>query len=472
MANRRGRRISFRAAIFIAFFLCGLIPVLAAGRVLVNSYEEKLIESRNIELMSEAQVLANTLGSGMLLEDGKGGLPNDEIDRAAGIYNCRILVIDRSFRVIRDTLGLDEGKIVVSESAISCFNGTAFHEISEEGLLRIAIPVNGSETGSVIGCVFIRADLGSLQAITASMRTRYWLVGVISGVAVGLAAFVLSTVFSSPLRRLIRQIGAKDKKETGTAFSMKGYSETDRIASMLNEIDRNARTEEDDRRQFVSNVSHELKTPIAAIRVLTDSLLEQEDVPNEVYRDFIQDISYEVERESAIIEDLLSMVRLENSSSMLNAERTDMNEFLETLLKRLNPLAVKAGVELIFESFRQVSAEVDQVKLSQALSNIIENGIKYNSPGGFVRVTLNADHRFAYITIADNGIGIPEEAQKHIFERFFRAEQSRSREFGGTGLGLSISQGIVFLHNGDIKFESEEGEGTTITIRIPLIYIP
>ncbi|MBQ4308109.1 MAG: HAMP domain-containing histidine kinase [Lachnospiraceae bacterium] len=472
MANRRGRRISFRAAIFIAFFLCGLIPVLAAGRVLVNSYEEKLIESRNIELMSEAQVLANTLGSGMLLEDGKGGLPNDEIDRAAGIYNCRILVIDRSFRVIRDTLGLDEGKIVVSESAISCFNGTAFHEISEEGLLRIAIPVNGSETGSVIGCVFIRADLGSLQAITASMRTRYWLVGVISGVAVGLAAFVLSTVFSSPLRRLIRQIGAKDKKETGTAFSMRGYSETDRIASMLNEIDRNARTEEDDRRQFVSNVSHELKTPIAAIRVLTDSLLEQEDVPNEVYRDFIQDISYEVERESAIIEDLLSMVRLENSSSMLNAERTDMNEFLETLLKRLNPLAVKAGVELIFESFRQVSAEVDQVKLSQALSNIIENGIKYNSPGGFVRVTLNADHRFAYITIADNGIGIPEEAQKHIFERFFRAEQSRSREFGGTGLGLSISQGIVFLHNGDIKFESEEGEGTTFTIRIPLIYIP
>ena len=472
MANRRGRRISFRAAIFIAFFLCGLIPVLAAGRVLVNSYEEKLIESRNIELMSEAQVLANTLGSGMLLEDGKGGLPNDEIDRAAGIYNCRILVIDRSFRVIRETLGLDEGKIVVSESAISCFNGTAFHEISEEGLLRIAIPVNGSETGSVIGCVFIRADLGSLQAITASMRTRYWLVGVISGVAVGLAAFVLSTVFSSPLRRLIRQIGAKDKKETGTAFSMKGYSETDRIASMLNEIDRNARTEEDDRRQFVSNVSHELKTPIAAIRVLTDSLLEQEDVPNEVYRDFIQDISYEVERESAIIEDLLSMVRLENSSSMLNAERTDMNEFLETLLKRLNPLAVKAGVELIFESFRQVSAEIDQVKLSQALSNIIENGIKYNSPGGFVRVTLNADHRFAYITIADNGIGIPEEAQKHIFERFFRAEQSRSREFGGTGLGLSISQGIVFLHNGDIKFESEEGEGTTFTIRIPLIYIP
>ena len=338
MANRRGRRISFRAAIFIAFFLCGLIPVLAAGRVLVNSYEEKLIESRNIELMSEAQVLANTLGSGMLLEDGKGGLPNDEIDRAAGIYNCRILVIDRSFRVIRDTLGLDEGKIVVSECAISCFNGTAFHEISEEGLLRIAIPVNGSETGSVIGCVFIRADLGSLQAITASMRTRYWLVGVISGVAVGLAAFVLSTVFSSPLRRLIRQIGAKDKKETGTAFSMKGYSETDRIASMLNEIDKNARTEEDDRRQFVSNVSHELKTPIAAIRVLTDSLLEQEDVPNEVYRDFIQDISYEVERESAIIEDLLSMVRLENSSSMLNAERTDMNEFLETLPASLDEI--------------------------------------------------------------------------------------------------------------------------------------
>ena len=472
MPNRRRKKISFRAAIFIAFFLCGLIPVLAAGRVIMISYKDQLIESRSAELMGEVQVLVNQLGGASYLNGGKQDLPDEEIDRAAGIYDCRILIIDRSFRVVRDTFDLDEGKIVISESVISCFNGNTYSEQTGEGLLRLGRPVTDTETGEVIGCVFIRSDLSGIEDVTGQMRARYWLVCVIGGVAVGLAALVLSSIFSMPLRRMIEQITNKDKKESGTAFSMSGYRETDRIAELLNDVDKNARAEDDGRRQFVSNVSHELKTPIAAIRVLTDSLLEQEDVPNEVYRDFIQDISYEVERESAIIEDLLSIVRMEQASNTLNVSRVDMNEFLETLLKRLNPLAVKAGVELIFESFREVTAEVDEIKLTQALNNIIENGIKYNNEGGFVRVTLNADHRFMYITVTDNGIGIPEEAQKHVFERFFRAEQSRSRQLGGSGLGLSITQGIVFLHNGDIKFESEEGEGTTFTIRIPLIYIP
>ena len=128
--------------------------------------------------------------------------------------------------------------------------------------------------------------------------------------------------------------------------------------------------------------------------------------------------------------------------------------------------------ELIFESIREVTADVDEVKLSLAFNNLVENAIKYNKEGGWVKVTLDADHKAFYVTVADSGIGIPEEFQEHIFERFYRVDKARSRETGGTGLGLAITKSVVLMHQGSIKVESKEGEGTVFTVRIPLTYLP
>ncbi|MDE6616430.1 MAG: cell wall metabolism sensor histidine kinase WalK, partial [Lachnospiraceae bacterium] len=149
-----------------------------------------------------------------------------------------------------------------------------------------------------------------------------------------------------------------------------------------------------------------------------------------------------------------------------------INELLEQLLKRLRPIAAKRNIELIFESYRPVMADVDEVKISIALNNIIENAIKYNYDDGWVRVTLNADHKFFFVTIQDSGVGIPEDLQDSVFERFYRVDKARSRETGGTGLGLSITRNAVLLHRGSIKLYSKEKEGTIFTIRIPLNYIP
>ena len=123
------------------------------------------------------------------------------------------------------------------------------------------------------------------------------------------------------------------------------------------------------------------------------------------------------------------------------------------------------------ESFRPVVAEVDEMKLTLALSNLIENGIKYNNAEGWVHVTLNADHQNFFVTVEDNGIGIPKEAQTRIFERFYRVDKSHSREIGGTGLGRAIARNAIIMHRGAIKVHSLEGEGTTFTVRIPLTYI-
>ena len=215
-------------------------------------------------------------------------------------------------------------------------------------------------------------------------------------------------------------------------------------------------------------MSHELKTPITSMKVLSESLLTQNDVPAEMYREFMEDIVQEIDREAEIISDLLTLVKTDKGPDSLNKENVDMNEFMELILKRLKPLAEKRSIQLTFESFTDVQADIDKVKFTLAISNIIENGIKYNIEGGWIKVSLNSDHKNFYIKVADSGVGIPEDCINRIFERFYRVDKARSRDTGGTGLGLAITKNIILLHKGTINVYSEPGKGTTFTVRVPL----
>ena len=185
----------------------------------------------------------------------------------------------------------------------------------------------------------------------------------------------------------------------------------------------------------------------------------------------MKDIAEEIDRENTIISDLLTLVKMDRKTTEVNVAVTDINEFLEQILKRLRPIAEKEKVEVVFESNRSVSAEIDATKLSLAFTNLVENAIKYNKENGWVRVTLDADHKYFYVKVSDSGIGIPQESLDNIFERFYRCDKSHSREIGGTGLGLAITKNAVVAHGGAIKVQSVVGEGTTFTVRIPLRYI-
>ena len=218
-------------------------------------------------------------------------------------------------------------------------------------------------------------------------------------------------------------------------------------------------------------MTHELKTPMTSIKVLADSLITQENVPAELYRDFMTDIVAEIDRENDIISDLLTLVKMDKKSTDLNISEVNINEMVELILKRLRPIAAKRNIELVLESFRPVLAQVDEVKLTSAISNLVENAIKYNVLDGWVHVSLNADHKYFYVKVEDSGIGVPEESQEMIFERFYRVDKTRSRETGGTGLGLAITKNIILMHRGAIKVYSKENEGTTFTVRIPLNYV-
>ena len=186
----------------------------------------------------------------------------------------------------------------------------------------------------------------------------------------------------------------------------------------------------------------------------------------------MSDIVSEIDRENDIINDLLTLVRMDKNATALNIEKSSINELIDLILKRIHPIAEKKNIEVVYESHREVYADVDEKKLTMAITNLVENAVKYNVDDGWVKVSLNADSKYFYIRVEDSGIGISEDDYEKIFERFYRVDKARSRETGGTGLGLSITKNIIIMHKGNIKVSSELGEGTTFAVRIPLIYVP
>ena len=266
--------------------------------------------------------------------------------------------------------------------------------------------------------MLVSVSTDSINLNMEYLARNAYVIQLICAVAAVFLAVILSIQLVKPFHKMSKSI---DEIKTGygeDALSVNDYTETIEICKKFNEMLGRMKVLDDSRQEFVSNVSHELKTPLTSMKVLADSLNSMEDAPIELYKEFMGDIGNEIDRETKIINDLLSLVKMDKSAADLNVTNMNINELLEQILKRLNPIAEKQNVELVLESFRPVSADVDEVKITLAFTNLIENAIKYNKPGGWVHVTLNADHQYFYLKVEDSGIGIPEDSLEHIYERF------------------------------------------------------
>ncbi len=341
---------------------------------------------------------------------------------------------------------------------------------NEVNLLSV-VKGNASTNANIKGAIVISVSTSGIIQSYDYLNSRAIIIEVLIAVVVFGLSWFLSKSLLKPFDKISESINAVKNGFTDEKIQVTDYLETEHIGDSFNQMMGRMKVLDDSRQEFVSNVSHELKTPLASMKVLADSLLSQEEVPNELYKEFMTDIADEIDRENKIITDLLALVKMTRTSADLNVEPMDINAILELTLKRLGPIAARANVKLIFESRRKVNAEVDEVKLTLALSNLVENAIKYNVDGGWVKVILDADHKFFTVEVSDSGIGIPQESLEHIYERFYRVDKSHSREIGGTGLGLAITRNAVLMHKGSIKVDSEEGKGTTFTVKIPLSYI-
>lgn len=466
--------VSMKVLLFIMLVLIGLIPLVTESRVMSWSFQQMQIEDRMIEVLNQCLILSNKMTrSGYLIADTQDPVINGDMDAIADIFNGRVVLVDKNFKVIVDTFNLAVGKTNVSEEVIRCFQGeSSSKHYKNKHYFALTTPVyDDTPDKNIDGVMVVTASTENLLALVAkaSDKTTFFqmmILWILVMLAVGLVSLLMR-----PFKRLQAVLDRVAEGDLDEEIAENAYKETKEISSAVNTTLVKLKTVDQSREDFVSNVSHELKTPITSIRVLADSLMDMDEVPNELYREFMTDISDEIDRESKIIDDLLSLVRMDKAKAEINIAQVDINALLQLILKRLRPIAKKRNVELIFESIRDVTADVDEVKLSLALNNLVENAIKYNVEGGWVRVVLDADHKFFYVKVADSGCGIPEEFQENIFERFYRVDKARSRETGGTGLGLAITRNVILMHMGAIKVSSKEGEGSTFTVRIPLTYI-
>ena len=427
------------------------------------------IRDKETTLLATANIIAGSVVRGSFLYNPYARHAFDEeiIERGRdGGY--RVMVIDQMGVVINDSFGSDIERVMVVPEVIHAIeqNNRVNTRRAEESVYAAAAITNAQ--GENIAAVLIVSSIDEIVAYGEEMRERFVLFVLLIIVILIVMVLFISKLMLNPIKNFLRVVERAGEGHFDEKISIKGRDEFTKLGRAFNRMVGKLAQSENSREEFVSNVSHELKTPLSSIKVLSESILLMENVHPETYGEFLKDINSEIDRMNNIINDLLTLVKLDQREMPLNMKPTDINQMVEDILRRLAPLAHQKAIVLLYENIRSVVISADEMKLSLAISNIIENGIKYTPPEGTITVTVNCDHKDAFITVSDTGLGISDDDQPKVFARFYRADKTRNRETGGTGLGLSISHQTVLLHGGIIRLASKEGEGSTFIVRLPL----
>ena len=479
---------SMKVYIFFLMLVMGILPSFIMRVGILQSYEERAVNLRISDTQTQFKIIANHLLNNNYLQDTSNEAINAELEQMSNLYDGRVIIINGNFRIVKDTYSISEGKTIISEEVIRCFKGESTTRYDKEnGYIEMTIPIEAPSSGKnqttqadagkkpeqsqVVGVMLASVSTDSIATTMEILNRKALIIEIVMIICIFGVAVGFSSILVKPFNRVTQAITEVKDGFTDEPIAVPDYIETEHIIDAFNQLLTQMKVIDDSRQEFVSNVSHELKTPLTSMKVLADSLMQQEDAPLELYQEFMQDIANEIERENKIINDLLSLVKMDKTAAQMNITAVDINELIESVLKRLRPIARLRDVEVTFESIRPVTAEIDEVKITQVYTNLVENAIKYNKEHGWVKVLLDADHQFFTVEISDSGIGIPEADYDHIFERFYRVDKSHSREIGGTGLGLAITRNAILLHRGSVKVASTEGEGTSFTVKIPLTYV-
>ena len=469
------KSLKFRVFLIVALVI--IVPVMIASvliyYVAVDGYIDKKIDRFKV---NNTMLKNSIVSEGYLDENNESQVVDTQIAQLSGEYNCRIQVINSQYVIVSDTEKSEIGKTSISENVIRSIDGENIF-IEKENYVEFAEPLviaapttENHKNFSIVGALYIHYSMDDVVSYRDVVERYVMIIDILIVIFALIVAWGCSVLFNRPIRKMHESI----KKITLGQMTEEHSKENSEVTEISEEFSRpveKMKTQDKSRQEFVSNVSHELKTPLTSMKVLAESLIGNQGVPEELYQEFLQDICKEIDRENEIITDLLDLVKMEKTDSEINISSVNINEIVETVLKRLKPIAESKNIELVFESFRPVIADVDELKFASVATNLVENAIKYNNTDGTVTTSLNSDHQYFYLKVIDTGIGISEEDQERVFERFFRVDKARARQTGGTGLGLAITKDIVLKHHGSIKIHSKEGEGTTFIVRIPLKYI-
>ena len=447
------------------------IAVIAAVLLLLNTYpllvsEDLVFRSKETTMQGSVSVMVYSLA-------GLDRLNQENVAAAMAVVEetglSRVLVTDSAGQVLydtRETLGA-VGKYTLYSEIVQALEGyDAFSCSYRDGAFRSRAASPVLYQNRIIGSVYAYEYDTEQAELLEGLQSN--LLKLSGGIALGVA--LLSVLLSRMLTRKISTLLTGIRKVREGAYEHRthipGRDEIAQIGEEFNSLTDRLQTTETLRRRFVSDASHELKTPLAAIRLLTDSILQTDNMDMETVRDFVTDIGSEAERLSRITEDLLRLTRLD-SNQIKPPEVVEVAPVLEQVMRMMSLLAQEKGTELTCQTGGDCRVLATKGEVHQVIYNLTDNAVKYSGSRGKVRAELRRDGNDVVLTVADNGPGIPEEDLPRVFERFYRVDKARSRAAGGTGLGLSIVQDTVTKRGGTVSAANRPEGGAVFTVRWP-----
>lgn len=392
---------------------------------------------------------------------------------AASELDGRILLVSPDGKVHLDTFALLDGsRLSLPElaQALSGHTSAAYgiYPADTKGEYAALCAAQMTHEGQVIGALLVSMPVTELHNAIVTVEKQLLTVFAVVAAAALIAAMIFSVTLTRPVKALTSTIRRMGRGDLSARASIRASGELKELADSYNTMAEKIENFDRSRSQFVSNASHELKTPLTAMKLLLECLIDQPEMPQELRMEFMQDMNHEIDRLSDIITDLLTLSKMDSQDTALHLTDVDLTALTGEALHTLRPVADRAGQRIVAELASGVRLRGDTTKLSQIVYNLTDNAIKYTPEGGEIRVNLTVKGRSAILAVSDNGIGIPEEEQAHVFDRFYRVDKARSRATGGTGLGLSIVRQMVQLHGGSITLSSRPGHGSTFTVTLPM----
>jgi signal transduction histidine kinase len=445
-----------------------LLTLFTISIYILSSLEDYFFSQKGVELFTRANIFANITSRYIEYSEELIGstMVDLEIDK-----EIRAIVTDDEAVVLFDTSEAANlvGKTLLKSVVVNALKGEdAQQRDYEESVgwgLSVAVPM--IKDGTIIGVVYLSTSVEDIIIFLADIRTSLFSISILVSFLIGLLSFIMAGVIIGPVQSLINVITKISGGDLKQRVTIKGKDEIAQLGYSFNKMTDKLEQVQEKRQQFISDASHELKTPLSSIKVLSESLLQTPEPDIEIVKEFLYDINGEINRLSRIIDRLLTLTGMDIEDRSLNFTEVNITELINKIHKSLLPLAQKRDIDIRLYVDKDIYIYADEDKIWEAVFNIADNGIKYSYDGGIIRMSINESDKDVIVEIEDNGIGIPESDISRIFERFYRVDKARARETGGTGLGLSIAINAIKLHGGDIVVESLEGQGSRFRIIIP-----
>jgi two-component system, OmpR family, sensor kinase len=394
----------------------------------------------------------------------------------------RVLVLDNEGVVLADGFSLLNGVKLSHREVLDVIQNKkdfsyGFHQVETPRQEETVSPETGStwmvyytsaliKNAKTIGVLLFSTSIQDVVDNTNRLREQLaYIAAGIGAVVIG-AGLIISRLITKPIKEMMKAILVLSRGRFDARLKVSGKNEMAQLAATFNMMSERLENLDRMRSDFVSNASHEIRTPLSSIKILVESMLYQEPEAA-VRKEFLRDINQELDRLNNLVGDLMILGSLERQAR-IEMGQVELASLCERVVKNLYPLAEAKGIAMSADLPGALMIQGDEMRLYQAISNLVDNAIKYTPEGGQVDLHLAREGPDAILKVSDTGAGIPPEDLPHIFERFYRVDKARSRETGGTGLGLSIAREISALHKGRLSVESQMGKGTTFTLRLPI----